>query len=102
MTAQDRFDDRSRMVAAAQPDDLRRWTEECGHLCKIRVERHESKSLDLRMFPDRAIVCCLQPEQSRLARSRKKVDELSSKFEAQVLVEQELHLAAIARRSRSA
>src|SRR5208337_51281 len=81
---------------------LRRRAEQRRHLHEIGVERREGEFVHLCIVPGRVIVCMLQSKQAHVARTRKQILQLSAKLEAQVLIEQKLHLAVTMRRSRSA
>ena len=97
------FDMRGGLVAAAQPDDSGRRTEQRRHVGKVRVLRHERKAVALGIVPKGVIIGFCQTEQSNLIRVGKQVGQPLTECEAEVLVEQQLHVAAVtSRRSRSA
>lgn len=92
-----------RLIAAAQPDDLRRRPKQRGHVGKVRVLRNQREALGLGLVPHRLIIGFRQTEQPNLTRSGKEVGQSLTEFEAEVLIEQQLHWAAVTnRRSRSA
>ncbi len=97
------FDMCGRLIAAAQPDDSGRRPKQRGHVGKVRVLRNQREAIGLSIVPQRVIVGFRQTEQPNLTRAGKEVGQSLTEFEAEVLVEQQLHWAAVtSRRSRSA
>ena len=103
VVAEQCFDMRGGLIAAAQPDDSGRRSKQRGHVGKIRVLRNQREPIGLGILPQRVIVGFRQTEQPNLTRAGKEVGQSLTEFEAEVLVEQQLHWAAVTnRRSRSA
>ena len=82
------FDMRSRLIAAAQPDDSGRGPKQRCHIGKVRVLRNQREAIGLGIVPQRLIVGFRQTEQLNLTRSWKEVGQSLTEFEAEVLVEQ--------------
>lgn len=103
VSAEQCFDMGGRLIAAAQPDDSGRRPKQRGHVGKIRVLRNQREPIGLGIVPQRVIAGFRQTEQPNLTRAGKEVGQSLTEFEAEVLVEQQLHWAAVtSRRSRSA
>jgi len=103
VVAEQFFDMRSGLIAAAQPDDSGRRSKQRGHVGKVRVLRNQCEAIGLGIVPQRVIVGFRQTEQPNLTRVGKEVGQSLTEFEAEVLIEQQLHWAAVtSRRSRSA
>jgi len=64
--AQSLFDCVRWLIAAAQPDDLRRRTKESRHIREIRVLRNENVIVSFRIFPYGSILGLFHPEQPNL------------------------------------
>lgn len=67
------FDMRGRLIAAAQPDDPGRRPKQRGHVGKVRVLRNQREAIGLGIAPQRVIVGFRQTEQPNLTRSGKEV-----------------------------
>ena len=102
MAAEKFFNENTRLVAATEPDDFWRRAKERGHVGKISILSDKDKTIRLGELPYGGVIRLIQTQTPDLIRAGKKIRELAGQFEAQVLVEQELHAAVSTRRSRSA
>ena len=103
VTADQVLDEDGRLVAASQPDDLRRMPKEGGQVGEIRVQGHNAEPMLGRIAPDRPIISGVETKRADLAGLGKGTRQRQRKAMAQILVEQELQAGVIAvRRCRSA
>lgn len=101
--AQEVFDERCRLVAAAQPDHLRRRAVQSRDVREICIQSDDGIALLARERPDRRIRRAIKTGLPHLFASGKNVRQRAAKTVTQVLIEQELHAGAVTmRRSRSA
>ncbi len=74
-----------------------------GSIGKIDIKRNERKAVTTGIIPDGAILRFGQSKKPNLAGTWEKIRKPRAKLEAQILIEQKLHLAVVtSRRSRSA
>jgi len=73
-----------------------------GHVRKIRILRDEHKAVVFGMRPNDAIVGLIETELPNRFGVGEQIGEQCAEFEAEILVEQQLHAAIRTLRSRSA
>ena len=76
--------------------------QERGHLRKIRVQRYDRVAVNGGIPPKRPVVGLFQPEMADVTGCWEEVGKLLAESEAQILIEQQLHVVVRVRRSRSA
>ena len=73
-----------------------------NHVCKIGILGHQEESVGFGVLPKDAVIGLGQANQADLTGAGEEVSKGLTEFEAEVLVEQQLHAAVRRRRSRSA
>src|SRR4030088_522691 len=98
MTPQQCRNGRGRLVSCAQPYYFRGRTQQGRHFGEINVLRHNREPLRLGVVPYVAIVGFRQATKANVIRFREKVSDSLAQPEAEVLVEQQLHVEAVTSR----
>jgi hypothetical protein len=102
MVAEKLLDDLGGLVTTAKPDDFGGPALQSGHVCKIGVLGHQDESVGFGVLLKDGVISLGQAKQADLTGTGEEVGEGLTEFEAEVLVEQQLHAAVKRRRSRSA
>ena len=97
------FDHFGWLVATTQPDYFWRRANESRFFREVSVERDESKAIGTCVPPNSGVVSFGESREPHVMGTGERVVKLPTEFEAEILVEQKLHVAAVrSRRSRSA
>src|SRR6516164_1527040 len=93
----------SRAVPQLHPDNLRRASPQHAHVVVVFVFGHNGKPGLASVIPNAIVIGAIQPCRLHVARAGKQIDQAVDQLQRQVLVEKQLHGAAINMlRSRSA
>lgn len=80
------------LIAAPHPDHLWRRPPQRRKLGEVRIERDERVTVGTSELPERAVICLGQSEKPGMTGVWEEISKLPAELEAQVLIEQELHL----------
>jgi hypothetical protein len=103
MVAHKTFDNGRGLVAATQPNDLRRRAAQGSDIGEVRIERNDRKAFATGELPDGIVARAVEPGSFYLLGFWKYIRQHAAETVAQVLIEEQLHAGAVTmRRSRSA